>query len=61
LTVAILAAVVLTAVVLGIARAALWPTDRASTSCRLSTVAHQSAAFFGNNEDNDDARQVCSF
>jgi hypothetical protein len=57
LTVAILAAVVLTAAVLGLVLTALWPTDRVAPSCTIFTVAGEKAAFFGNNEDNDDARQ----
>jgi hypothetical protein len=57
LTVAILAAVVLTAAVLGTALTTVWPTHQASPSCTIFTVADQNAAFFGNNEDNDDARQ----
>jgi len=52
-----LAAVVLTTAFLGIALTAAWPTHQASPTCTIFTVADQNAASFGNNEDNDDARQ----
>ncbi|MBN1581800.1 MAG: hypothetical protein JXA89_13935 [Anaerolineae bacterium] len=53
---AVLAAAVL-ASALGTTLSAVWPTHQASPSCTIFTVADQNAAFFGNNEDNDDARQ----
>ena len=57
LTAVVLTAVVLTIAVLGTALTALWPTNQASPSCTIFTVGDKTAAFFGNNEDNDDARQ----
>ncbi|MBN1639866.1 MAG: hypothetical protein JXA09_01430, partial [Anaerolineae bacterium] len=53
----ILAGVVTTVAVLGIALTGTWPTVRASPSCTIFTVGDENAAFYGNNEDNDDARQ----
>jgi hypothetical protein len=57
LAAAVLAAAIFAAAVLAVTLTAVWPIDRASPTCTVFTVADQNATFFGNNEDNDDARQ----